>query len=113
MTEPLPIPDEAVKAALAKRAYLLADRPDPMVLSNETLTRKMLEAAAPAIAKAWGAFECEPLRIELDKPPDAFFDEHDLAVIRQYQECPESRMDDGSHSAGCEDGDRCVWCGAR
>jgi hypothetical protein len=45
------IPDEAVRAAMACRADLLADRPDPMVLSDETLTRKMLEAAAPLLAE--------------------------------------------------------------
>jgi hypothetical protein len=46
------IPPEAVRLALAARADLLADRPDPMVLSEETLTRLMLEAAAPALAEA-------------------------------------------------------------
>ena len=45
------IPAEAVQAAMAVRAGLLADRPDPMVLSDETLTRKMLEAAAPILAE--------------------------------------------------------------
>lgn len=44
------VPDEAVRAALAARADLLSDRPYPMVLSEETLTRLMLEAAAPAMA---------------------------------------------------------------
>ena len=47
-------PEEAVRAAMAKRADLLADRPDPIVLSDETLTRRMLEAAAPVLAEAWG-----------------------------------------------------------
>jgi hypothetical protein len=47
------IPDEAVHLALAARADALSDRPDPMVLSNETLTRMMLEAALPAIAEAF------------------------------------------------------------
>jgi hypothetical protein len=47
------VPDEAVQAALARRADLLSDRPDPMVLSEETLTRRMLEAAAPILAEAW------------------------------------------------------------
>ena len=46
------IPAEAVKAAMARRADLLSDRPDPMVLSDETLTRLMLEAAAPILAEA-------------------------------------------------------------
>ena len=45
------IPDEAVKAAMARRSYLLEDRPDPMVLSDERLTRQMLEAAAPLLAE--------------------------------------------------------------
>ena len=44
------IPDEAVQAAMARRADLPADRPDPAVLSDETLTRKMLEAAMPFLA---------------------------------------------------------------
>ena len=44
------IPKAAVDAALARRADLLSDRPDPMVLSEETLTRLMLEAAAPILA---------------------------------------------------------------
>lgn len=46
------IPDEAVMAAMVRRADLLADRPDPTVLSDETLTRLMLEAAAPVLAEA-------------------------------------------------------------
>lgn len=45
------VPDEAVQAALARRADLLSDRPDPMVLSEERLTRLMLEAAAPILAE--------------------------------------------------------------
>lgn len=45
------IPDEAVTAALTVYADLLYDRPDPMVLSDQTLTRKMLEAAAPILAE--------------------------------------------------------------
>lgn len=48
------VSDEAVQAALARRSDLLADRPDPMVLSEERLTRLMLEAAAPILAEAWG-----------------------------------------------------------
>lgn len=48
MTE---IPDEAVRLALAARRHALIDRPDPMVLSDETLTRVMLEAAAPVLAE--------------------------------------------------------------
>lgn len=51
------IPDEAVKAALARRSDLLADLPDPAALSEETLTRLMLEAAAPILAEAWGLGE--------------------------------------------------------
>jgi len=46
------IPPEAVRLALAARAHALIDRPDPMVLSDEALTREMLEAAAPLIAAA-------------------------------------------------------------
>jgi hypothetical protein len=45
------IPPEAVRAAMERRADLLSDRPDPTVLSDETLTRKMLEAAAPLLAE--------------------------------------------------------------
>jgi hypothetical protein len=45
------VPPEAVRLALAARAHALADRPDPMALSDETLTRLMLEAAAPALAE--------------------------------------------------------------
>ena len=41
------VPAAAIAAALAKRAALLADRPDPMVLSDESLVRQMLEAALP------------------------------------------------------------------
>lgn len=44
------VPDAAVQAALARRADLLSDRPDPMVLSEERLTRLMLEAAADILA---------------------------------------------------------------
>ena len=47
-----PIPPEAIAVAMASRAHDLADDPDPMVLSDETLTRRMLEAAAPHIAAA-------------------------------------------------------------
>lgn len=54
------VPDEAVRAALARRADLLSDRPDPMVLSEETLTRLMLEAAAPILAEAWGVAKRKP-----------------------------------------------------
>jgi hypothetical protein len=43
------IPAEAIRAATSARHDALRDRPDPMVLSEETLTRIMLEAAAPAI----------------------------------------------------------------
>jgi hypothetical protein len=49
------IPAEAVRAALAARSRALIDRPDPMVLSDETLTRMMLEAAAPVLAAAVAA----------------------------------------------------------
>ena len=45
------VPDEAVQAALARRADLLSDRPDPTALSEETLTRLMLEAAAPILTR--------------------------------------------------------------
>ena len=45
------MPAEAVRLALAARADLLADRPDPMVLSEETLTRLMLQAALPALER--------------------------------------------------------------
>lgn len=41
------IPDAAVRAAIAEHARLLSDRPDPMVLSDETLFRRVLEAALP------------------------------------------------------------------
>lgn len=46
------IPEAAVDAALARRADLLADRPDPMVLSERRLVTLMLEAAAPILAEA-------------------------------------------------------------
>lgn len=45
------VPPEAVRLAVAARAHALIDRPDPTVLSDETLTRMMLEAAAPALAE--------------------------------------------------------------
>jgi len=41
------IPDAAVRAALVEHARLLYDRPDPMVLSDEALFRRVLEAALP------------------------------------------------------------------
>jgi hypothetical protein len=44
MTE---IPDAAIWAAIAEHARLLVDRPDPMVLPDETLFRRVLEAALP------------------------------------------------------------------
>lgn len=40
------IPEAAIAAALAARAHALSDRPDPMVLSDETLMRLTLEGAA-------------------------------------------------------------------
>lgn len=49
------IPDEAVTAALAARRHALADRPTPTHLSDEALTRIMLEAAAPALAETVAA----------------------------------------------------------
>ena len=52
MTTVPAIPPEAVRLALAARRDALMDRPDPMVLSDETLTRMMLEAAAPILAEA-------------------------------------------------------------
>lgn len=39
------IPQIAINAALAARAHALIDRPTPIVLSDEALTRIMLEAA--------------------------------------------------------------------
>jgi hypothetical protein len=51
------IPAEAVRLAVAARANALHDRPDPMVLSDETLTRMMLEAASPAMAGAAAGME--------------------------------------------------------
>jgi hypothetical protein len=50
---------------MACRADLLSDRPDPMVLSDETLTRKMLEAAAPLLAEAWGVTDQERMREQI------------------------------------------------
>jgi hypothetical protein len=50
MTDVPAIPPEAVRLALAARRDALIDRPDPTVLSDETLTRIMLEAAAPFLA---------------------------------------------------------------
>jgi hypothetical protein len=46
------LPEAAVDAALARRSDLLADRPDPMVLSERRLVTLMLEAAAPILAEA-------------------------------------------------------------
>jgi hypothetical protein len=46
------IPDAAVRAAIAEHARLLADRPDPMVLSDMTLFRLVLEAALPHLHPA-------------------------------------------------------------
>lgn len=51
MTE---IPGEAVRAARAAYANALYDRPDPTVLSDETLMRIVLEAAAPAMVPCTG-----------------------------------------------------------
>src|SRR6185437_180953 len=50
-TMPTDVPDAAVQAAMARRADLLSDRPDPTALSDWTLTRLMLEAAAPILAE--------------------------------------------------------------
>jgi hypothetical protein len=47
MTE---ITDAAVRAALAEHARLLIDRPEPTVLPDETLFRRVLEAALPHMA---------------------------------------------------------------
>jgi len=47
-----PVPEEAVRLAVAARARGLIDRPDPAVLSDEQLTREMLQAAAPVLAAA-------------------------------------------------------------
>lgn len=49
MTE---IPEAAVRAAIAEHARLLSDRHDPMVLSDETLFRLVLEAALPHLPAA-------------------------------------------------------------
>lgn len=45
------VPGEAVRLALIAYARALYDRPDPMVLSDESLMRIVLEAAAPAMAE--------------------------------------------------------------
>jgi hypothetical protein len=45
------IPQAAIDAARAAYANALYDRPDPTVLSDETLMRIILEAAAPAMAE--------------------------------------------------------------
>jgi hypothetical protein len=45
------VPGAATDAALAARCNLLADRPEPTVLSERRLTEMMLEAAAPILAE--------------------------------------------------------------
>ena len=52
MTAPAEIPDAAVRAALAEHRSLLADRPEPTVLSDEALFRRVLEAALPHLPVA-------------------------------------------------------------
>ena len=44
------VPEAAVATALAVRADLLSDRPSPMVLPDEALVRRMLEAALPHLS---------------------------------------------------------------
>src|SRR5580700_7734520 len=50
---------EAVNEAHAKRGW---NKPAPWW--TEEVATAILEAAAPLLAEAWGAFECEPLRAE-------------------------------------------------
>jgi hypothetical protein len=49
MTE---VTDAAVRAAIAEHARLLVDRPEPTVLSDESLFRRVLEAALPHLTPA-------------------------------------------------------------
>jgi hypothetical protein len=56
------IPDAAVRAAIAEHARLLSDRPDPMVLSDVTLFRRVLEAALPHLRTATPPAAAGPYR---------------------------------------------------
>ena len=54
----LPIPEVTVTAAAdAIRSYDILHGETPAILA-----RAAVEAAAPLLAEAWGAFECEPAR---------------------------------------------------
>lgn len=48
MTE---VPEAALSAALSEHGRLLSDRPDPMVLPDEVLLRRVLEAAMPHLER--------------------------------------------------------------
>lgn len=58
------VTEAAVKAAIAKHRELLADRPDPMVLSDESLFRRVLEAALPHLT----ALQNEPPGVWQETP---------------------------------------------
>jgi hypothetical protein len=56
MTE---VPDAAVRAAIAEYYDLVSDRPDPMVLSDEILFRRVLEAALPHLPPSGAGSDLE------------------------------------------------------
>jgi len=104
------VPDEAVQAVAERMFRRYESEYDASHLTWQDFAddaRAGLEAAAPILAEAWGT----SVPIQPDEPPVASFDERDLAVIGMYQECPESKMDDGSHATDYEDGGSCPWCG--
>lgn len=91
-----PVPPEAVRLALASRSRDLMDRPDQMVLSDERLTERMLEAAWPAIAAG----------VTAEDAPDW---ERRLAALRdELPPCPgcgcRTTADADSSECGCDEG---------
>lgn len=56
------IPDAAVRAAIAEHARLLYDRPEPTVLSDEALFRRVLEAALPHLPTVRQDLHAHPWR---------------------------------------------------
>lgn len=102
------IPDAAVRAALAERARLLVDRPDPMVLSDETLFRRVLEAALPHLGivrqdlhlSPWRQGRHEPRHLYAQIGPEASDDDPIVGTLDTPEAAAEACLAHNERLAG-------------